>query len=67
MLTILQELNIDCFQGYGNSYCKDYIIRLTLIRLPRCQEKNTEAYGVRLKYRIQGLFLLDGGRKNLNN
>ena len=24
MLTMLQELNIDCFQGYGNSYCKDY-------------------------------------------
>jgi hypothetical protein len=23
MLTILQELNIDCFQGYGNSYCKE--------------------------------------------
>ncbi len=24
MLTILQELNIDCFQGYGNSCCKAY-------------------------------------------
>ena len=24
MLTMLQELNIDCFQGYGNNCSKDY-------------------------------------------
>jgi hypothetical protein len=57
MLTILQELNIDCFQGYGNSYCKDYIIRVTFIRPPVVKRKIQKPMGLldlNIKYKHRG-------------